>query len=230
MYICSKTVGLEYTERIIATNDWATYLLVLCFLLMALAKYFYPRRFGDFMVLPLNNKFFTIHGKEDNIEHPFNIIFFAIQVICVAVFINLLMNNFLGEHHDDPWRLVQICTIYGVFVLGKVTIEKIVANIFSMDAIIDHYLYQKLGYRNFLTLLLFCGILVFLYILPEHNQAMLVFAAAILVLNVIALLYSYKKNAVLIASNFFYFIVYLCAIEISPYIILYKLFITELSI
>ena len=229
MYICVKIAGLEYTERIIHTNDWATYLLVFCFLLMALAKYFYPRRFGDFMVLPLNNKFFMVHGKEDTIQHPFNVIFFVIQVICAAIFINLLMNNIYGTNKENPWLFIQICAAYGIFVLGKFSIEKIVANIFSIDAIIDLYLYQKLGYRNFISLLLFCGILFFLYILPNHGYAIWLFAIVIMALNVIALFFTYKKNTVLIGSNFFYFILYLCALEISPYIILYKLFMTETS-
>lgn len=227
MYICKKLTGLEYTERIMETNDWATYLLVLCFLLLAVAKYFYPRRFGDFMTLALNNKFFSVHGKEDKIQHPFNIIFFGFQVICVTVFIHLLIKTLYGTTQDEPWGFVQIGTIYTVFVLGKVSIEKIVGNIFSIDSIIDHYLYQKLGYRNFIALLLFAGSLIFLYILPGHKNPMIIFALCILGLNAISLFYTYKKSTVLIVPNFFYFILYLCALEISPYIIVYKLFITK---
>lgn len=230
MYICVKIIRLEFTERIINTNDWATYFLVLCFLLMALAKYFYPRRFGDFMTLPLNNKYFNVHGKDDSIQHPFNIIFFVIQVLCVGIFINLLLDTALGKGVNTHWKVIQICSIYGVFVLGKVTIEKMIGNIFSMDELVDQYLFQKLGYRNFLSIILFCGILFFLYILPNRAHAMIVFAVVILLLNVISLLYSYKKQGMLIASNFFYFILYLCALEISPYIILYKLLMTETTI
>ncbi|SRR5690554_4833568 len=229
MYICLKIALLEYTERILETNDWATYLLVLCFLLMAIAKYFYPRRFSDFIMLPLNNKFFTVHGKEDSIRHPFNIIFFAIQVSCAGLFINLLINNFSGNATHNPWLLLQICSGYGIFVLAKFSVEKIVGNIFSIDGIIDNYLYQKLGYRNFLSLLLFCGVLFFLYVLPNQTQVLLLYGVIILALNVVALVYTYRKNSILIASNFFYFILYLCALEISPYIIFYKFFMTESS-
>src|SRR5690554_8075695 len=101
-------MGLEYSIRIIESNDWATYLLVLCFLLIALAKYFYPRRFDDFMMLPVNNKFFTVHGKEDNLQHPFNIIFFGVQVICATVFIKLLIDNILEFIQDNPCFIVNI--------------------------------------------------------------------------------------------------------------------------
>ena len=196
---------------------------------MALAKYFYPRRFSDFVMLPLNNKFFTVHGKEDSIKHPFNIIFFVIQVSCAGVFINLLIKNFSVNIQANSWLLLQICSGYGIFILAKFSVEKIVGNIFSIDNIIDHYLYQKLGYRNFLSLILFCGVLIFVYITPNQSKALLLFSVVILALNVVSLIYTYKKNSILIASNFFYFILYLCALEISPYIIFYKFFMTESS-
>lgn len=62
------------------------------------------------------------------------------------------------------------------------------------------------------------------YITPINKEIMIVFCLVTLVINAIALFYSYKTNRKLIITNFFYFILYLCALEISPYIILYKVF------
>lgn len=222
---------MEYTERIIETNDWATYLLVGCFLLLAVAKYFYPKRFDEFVLLPLSNKYLSGYGKDDAIYHPFNILLFVVQVACVSIFIYLLFSTFNPlEAERNPYLFVQIATGYATFVLIKLSIEKIVANIFSIDAIIDQYLHQKLSHRNFLALLIFLGNLFFLYIFQATETSILIFAFSILLFNAIALFSSYKKNGKLVASNFFQFIVYLCALEISPYIILYKVFFTEGSI
>src|SRR5690606_5950817 len=129
-----------------------------------------------------------------------------------------------NEVESNEWLFLQICTAYSVFVLMKFSLEKIIANIFSLDEVINNYLYQKLSYRNFLGILFFVGNLFFLFILPPTVTSILVFSGLLLILNAISLLYSYKKNANLILGNFFYFILYLCALEISPYIILYKLF------
>lgn len=213
------------------SNDWATYLLVSCFVLLVIAKYYYPRRFEEFMLLPLSDKYLTVRGKEDAIYHPFNIILFIIQVVCVSIFIYLLFKVYNPlETQKNQWLFIQICTGYTIFVLIKLSIEKMLANIFSIDSLIDQYLYQKLSHRNFLGLILFLGNLFFLYVFQVNQTSLLVFVISILLLNTIALFYSYKKSRKLIASNFFHFILYLCALEISPYIILYKLFFTEGSI
>ena len=216
---------MDFNERLIESTDWATYLLVACFMLFALSKYFYPKRFHEFSMLPLTNQYFFVHGKNDALNPPFNMMLFAAQILCVSLFVHVLFKVFTPvEAQQNEWLFLQICTAYTVFVLIKFSLEKIIANIFSLDELINNYLYQKLSYRNFLGIFLFFGNLFFLYIYPPQPTAVYIFCLAVVLLNAIALLYSYKKNGKLIADNFFYFILYLCALEISPYIILYKTF------
>ncbi len=220
-----KKIKVEFNQRLIETTDWATYLLLGCFAVFALAKYYYPKRFHEFSLLPITNQYFFVHGKNDEINHPFNMLLFVVQIVSVSIFVYLGFQVFNPSIvANNPWLIIQICTAYSVFVLIKFCLEKIVANIFSIDAIVNDYLYQKLSYRNFLGILFFLGNLFFLYISPPSTTTMYIFGGCLLTLNAIALLYSYKKNGNLIFSNFFYFILYLCALEISPYIILYKSF------
>ncbi len=222
---------MEYTERILESYDWATYLLVGCFLVLATAKYAYPRRFEEFIILPLSDKYLSTYGKDDAVYHPFNIMLYAVQVICVSIFGYLLFKVYYPtEVETNQWLFVQICTLYSIFVLVKFSIEKIVASIFSIDSIVDQYLFQKLSHRNFLALLIFLGNLFFLYTFQANQTTLSIFGVSILLFNGIALFYSYKKNRKLIAANFFHFILYLCALEIAPYIILYRLFFTGGSI
>lgn len=217
---------MDFSERTLLTTDWATYLLVGCLVLFAASKYFYPRRFHEFVFLPISDQYFQIHGKNDEIHHPFNILLFAVQVICVSIFIFLLVRAFYPEVvAENEWLFLQISSGYCIFVLTKTTVEKLVANIFSIDAIINNYLYQKLSYRNFLGILFFVANLVFLYIATPSRQVLLIFGGSMLLINTIALFYSYKKNGKVIGANIFYFILYLCALELAPYIILYKTFV-----
>lgn len=197
--------------------------MVACLLLFAVAKYFYPRRFQEFVLLPLTNKYFSLQGKNDTVEHPFNILLFLAQAISVALFVYVCLQVAdPAMRQGTDWLFVQLLGGYMVFVLAKYYIEKIVANVFSIDGIINNYLYQKLSYRNFLAILVFGANLCFFYVMPPSLSALIIVAAILVVLNGIALLYSYKKNTTVIFSHFFYFILYLCALEISPYIILYK--------
>ncbi len=213
---------MESVLRQTQALDWVTVLLLISLVCFAAAKYFYAKRFEDFIVLPVNNKYFALQGKDEEINHPFNIILFVAQVICLSLFINLLIifynPHFVGTH---KFLFVQICTAYVVFVLIKFSIEKIIGNVFSIDGIVNLYLYQKLTYRNYLAILIFVGNLLFYYVLPTSKAGIIIFLGLLIVGNAFAMLNSFKKMGNLFGRNFVYFILYLCALEITPYILLY---------
>ena len=214
---------MQYTERQWESLDWVTLTLVACIIILVIAKYLYPKRFNEFIILPVTNKYFLVQGKNDEIGHPFNVLLFAVQVISVSLFIYLFFTLYDPvQTQTNPWLFLQICTGYVVFVIGKFCIEKIVGAVFSIDPLINGYLYQKLSYRNLLSLVFLLGNVLFFYTFPINYTIISVFVASILAFNGIALFYSYKSNGNLIYRHFFYFILYLCALEISPYILLYK--------
>ena len=211
---------VDYSERLVVSNDLITVLLMGCFISFSLAKYIYPRRFEEFMMLFFSDKYFLVHGKNDDIQHPFNILFFLPQIVGVSIIIYLAFQVFAPvEVVQNKWLLVQIATGYAAFVLIKYLLEKIIANILSIDVIVNQYLYQKLSYRNFLAIILFIINIIFIYPTPMILGILIGF---IIIFNITVLLYRYKMSGTLIISNFLYFILYLCALEISPYIILYK--------
>ncbi|PVW14166.1 DUF4271 domain-containing protein [Marixanthomonas spongiae] len=203
--------------------DWATVTLVACLLAITLAKQLYPRQFQQFISLPISDKYFLVQGKAAQIVHPFNILLFLGQVLSVSLFIYMFFMVFQPETtKTNPYLFVQICTGYLVFVFMKFCIEKIIGTAFSLDTVINTYLFQKLTYRNLISLLVFVFNLLLFFIVEPTGKILLIFAAIIVLFNGIALFYSYKTNRNIIFGNFFYFILYLCALEISPYFILYK--------
>ncbi len=217
---------MQFIERLNPSADLATVLLLGCFVLFAAAKYFYPKRFDEFILLIISNKYFLVHGKNDKIWHPFNVLLFIGQIITVSLFALLLFKVFnTTEFSDNKWLFLQISTGYTVFVLIKFSIEKIIGNVFSMDTLINQYLYQKLSYRNSIAVLLFMGNLFFFYGYPPTAISLLIFVLIVFILNALALFNSYKNWGTIVLGNFSYFILYLCALEISPYIILYKTFV-----
>ena len=174
-------------------------------------------------MLPLSNKYFLVLGKSEEIQHPFNLLLFVAQVVTVSLFIFLFIITYSPENNvSHPRLFLQICTGYTIFIGIKFAVEKIIGLVFNIDLLINSYLYKKLSYRNLLTFLFFIGNILFFYVTKPTLGALFIFGLVVLFLNSIALFYSYKTNAPTILNNFFYFILYLCALEISPYIILYK--------
>jgi hypothetical protein len=206
-------------ERSLGNLDWITIILVSCFCLLAILKMIHPKRFNEFIVLPMSNKYFFVQGKNDELIHPFNIILFIIQVSNVSLFIFLII-NFIQDIHFIFY--VYIVLFYAVFMIVKMLLEKIVGTLFSIEALINNYLYHKLTYLNLFSLLLFIVNIIFFYLIEPTKSTLIIIGISFFALNLSYIIYSYRKYRSLIFGNFFYFILYLCALEISPLLLLYK--------
>lgn len=202
--------------------DWVTLIMVGCILIIAILKVIYPKRFNDFIRLPVSNNYFLAKGKSEEVRHPFSILLFVIQLISISLFVNLF---FLEKGKANVLLFLQILFVVFVFIIVKTSIEKIIGTIFSIEKLIDHYIYEKLSYRNFLSLLLIITNLIFYFSIKPDLNTLLILTGILFLVNMLILSYSYKNYRSLIFSNLFYFLLYICALEISPYLILYKAFI-----
>jgi Domain of unknown function (DUF4271) len=215
---------LEYSLRNIENWDWVTIVLVGIFAILSITRYLYPKRFHEFLSLPLTDKFFKLQGKSYEIKHLFNALLLAVQVLSISLFIYLYLsitNPLLVE--ENQWLLIQIGTGYTVLVLVKFLSEKIIAYIFNVESIINRYLYEKLSYTSLISLLVLTGNIVFVFIIDPTKNVLITFATVMAGLYIISLISSFKRNWIIILRHFFYFILYLCTLEIVPYIILYRL-------
>lgn len=215
---------MEYTLRHIESNDWMTLVLIGILILITTARYLYPFRFQEFSLLLITDKYFNIQGKGYEIQHLFNVLLFAIQVLSISLFIYIVFQVFQPDIvEQSPWLFLQIITGFSIFILIKYIIEKIVGYIFEIESIINNYLYEKLSYTSLLSILLFIFNIVFLYAFTPSKMTIYITIAVVVVLFAISLVSSFKRNGNFIFKHFFYFILYLCALEIGPYLILYKL-------
>jgi hypothetical protein len=199
--------------------DWVTIILVSCFCLMAIVKLFHPKRFDEFILLPISNKYFLVQGKNDMLTHPFNVILSVIHIASVSLFIFSIIKT---TEDVAPIFYVYIVLFYSVFMIVKMLLEKIVGTLFSIEALINNYLYHKLTYLNLFSILLFIANIFFFYLIEPAKSIMIIIGVGFFALNLAYIIYSYRKYRSLIFGNFFYFILYLCALEISPLLLLYK--------
>ena len=202
--------------------DWVTLIMVGCIIVIAILKVIYSKRFVDFIRLPISNNYFLAKGKTEELRHPFSILLFLIQLISISLFAYLF---FLEKGKATVLLFFQILSAVFIFIIVKTSIEKMIGAIFSIKNVIDQYIYEKLTYRNFISLLLIIANLIFYFSVKPDLNTLLIFTGILFLINILFLFYSYKNYRSLIFSNFFYFLLYLCALEISPYLILYKAFI-----
>ena len=210
----------HYTEPL----DWITIIFLICFILIVMVRNLYPNRFTEFLSILSSNKFMLFKGKENNAFHGFNIILFTVNALSVSVLLFWFYKYYTNPSPTNyVFIYIRIFTAYVCFILLKFGVEKIISNIFNMDKIVDIYLFQKLSYRNYIAILVFPFTLLLIYTFTISDLWVYGIVSFILFANLTGIFNIFRQYQKLISANWFYFILYLCALEIAPYFILYKL-------
>ncbi|MBW1658113.1 DUF4271 domain-containing protein [Flavobacterium quisquiliarum] len=207
--------------RILENKDWATLLFVLTFAVVAMTKSAYETRFSEFSKLIFSDKYAKIYRDNSHMKSSFTVGLFFVQIISYAFFILLTMNIFEHASKTDWILFIQIATFLLYFILGKYLIEKIVATSFNIDDFVELFNLQKVTYRTYIGVL----ILPINAILFYYNNIPQIIPLIIIGISLCISVYSYfisiKTYQNVIIGKLFYFILYLCALEIAPYYFLY---------
>lgn len=210
--------------RIIESKDWATLLFVLCFVLIATTRGVFESRFSDFSRLAYSDKYIKIYRDGGNLMNWFTIALFAVQVISFAFFIQILLSYFGYATKTDWVVYIQIVTLLSVFILSKYLIEKIIATSFNVEEFNEQFNLQKVSYRTYIGLCILPINVVLFYNDTPIDFLIYSLIVTILLINVLTYLLSLKIYQNLIIGKLFYFILYLCALEIAPYYFMYYWF------
>jgi hypothetical protein len=210
--------------RILEPKDWATYLFVFSFVLIAISKTAFETRFSEFLRILVSDKYIKVYKDTSHLMSGFTILLFIVQIISFSFFIQLVL-NFFGYVSKTDWIIfIRVFTFFGIFVLSKFLIEKIVATIFNIEEFAEQFNLQKVSYRTFIGLILL-PINIYLFYKNTPSNILIYFTiAVILIINLFSYLVSLKIYQNLLIGKLFYFILYLCALEIAPYYFLYYWF------
>ena len=210
--------------RNLQTKDWATVLFLLSFVLIAIVKSVFENRFSDFIRLLVSNKYVKVYRDSSNLSSGFTIVIFLVHLISLAFFIQLSLHTFQYVSKTDWVAFIQIFTFLFVFILSKYLIELIMATSFNIEELIEQYNLQKVSYRTYIGLFLFPVNIVMFYNDYLSKYIIIGIIIALLSINLINYLATLKNYQNVLFRKLFYFILYLCALEIAPYYFLYYWF------
>jgi hypothetical protein len=222
---------MEYVlqPRILEPKDWATYLFVLSFALIAVTRTAFEGRFSEFLRILVSDKYIKVYKDTSHLMSGFTILLFIVQLISFSFFIQLLLHYFGYVAKTDWVVFLRIFTFFGVFVLSKFLIEKIVAAIFNIEEFTEQFNLQKVSYRTFIGIILLPINIYLFYNNSLSNVWIYCIIGVILAINLFSYLVSLKIYQNLIIGKLFYFILYLCALEIAPYYFIYYLITKNLA-
>lgn len=217
-------LGIELHERIIESKDWATLLFVLCLGIVTVNKSISWVRFSEFIRLAYSTKYNKIYRDSGNLLDGFTVSMFVLQLISFSFFILLVVQQFETQQKDPIILYIQVFTLLSVFVLSKYLIEKIIATAFKIEAFSEQFNLLKVNYRTYLSLLLLPINIIIFYNPIDSNLFFWVLISLLFGINVITYIIALKLYQNLLLRKIFYFILYLCTLEIAPYYFIYNWF------
>ena len=212
---------MQLTERILVNKDWATVLFVLAIAIIALNKSIFSIRFNEFIKLGYSDKYNKVYKDTNNLLNWFTISMFIIQLISFSFFILLLLSFFNYTKTDNYITYIQIVTFLFVFVLSKFLIEKIVGTAIDSESVVDQFNLIKTNYRAFLGFILLPVNIVLYYNKVPMKEVFYIILGIFLLYNVFTYYFLVKTYQKIILGKLFYFILYLCTLEIAPYYFMY---------
>jgi len=215
----------EVIERILISKDWITIILLMVITLLIFNKIRHPLKFNKLQTLLYSSSYFGSYSKSTPLlATVFNIIFIVIIVIVISLLLFVAVVQYdLANNNTEIMLFFKILIYVFSYVLVRFVIGFLLAVLFDKEKEQQYFTFLKLSYLSSFSILILPLLIVNFYInSPLFSQLLLIIAVLLLfyffVLQV-------KNNQKFIFSKMFYFILYLCALEIAPYMIVYKLLI-----
>jgi len=212
---------MEPVQRVINNIDWITAIIFSSILFMAIAKNLFYNRFLNFIILPFNNKYIFMYNKKDKLLNWFNIFFTIFQLLNFSLFI-YLTSNILYNSESELYPVVFsiILGLLFLFLFAKILLQMGGGFVFNNNKIISEFIFKKLSYLNYSSIIMLAANIILAYVLKDSKIVVFVSIFLIVVVNVIGWITIIKNYQKVISSYFFYFILYLCALEIAPIVII----------
>ena len=214
---------MEHLLRADLNRDWLSLLLIGAFVILGILRYRFPRRMVELMLLPINDKYFTLEGRQKGLGHPFNLVILVIQIITFGLILAaLIMIERSSIESIDYEVFLSAILMVSIYLILRYSLDWAVGYIFNCQKILSVYRYQRLSFHHLISLVLLFLFTAAYFSRTSFEMITPVFLTGFIFGLLVTLFYSVRRNSTTLITNFFYFILYICALEIAPYALLYQ--------
>ena len=211
---------MQALERTVVDTNWITILLVLLLACIFLLKGVNANRLKGSLSSLINNSFIETE-IEDNSSffNLFQSIIFVFSMLVLSLFLFKIMLFYFGENAHNLFSYFKILSVVFSYFTIKWLLEFLFSHLFKINKQVKFFLVSKHNYLYSISFFLLIAVVLVEY--SQLNTSFLVYFS--IVLFSIRFLFHVINNKKLVFSKLFYFILYLCAFEIAPLFILFKL-------
>lgn len=211
---------MQALEKITYSNSWITILLLLLFASIVLLKTINAKKLKEIFFAIIN---FTLIEDEDLEGSSFFDIFQIVIFLFSLSTISLLVYKIkLYYSSDNSGNITSFLTFFGgllFYFLIKRIFEYALSLLFLMKNNLQFFMISKTDYLYSISFLLYIAMILCEY---ANINEIYVFCFAVFLLAV-RFVFILIRNKKLIFNKLFYFILYICALEIAPLFVLFKL-------
>jgi len=211
---------VEVLERINLDSDWITILMVTLIFVVFFLKLLDAKRLTSYALAMFKRSFLIEELEEEaSFFNPFQIITSLFSILVFSLFLYHLKEAYSVESVDGFRSFAFIFLGVFTYFTSKWFLEFLLSLLFEIKQTIRFFLVSKMSYLYSVAFFLFFAI-VFVEYSQLNTWFLGCFSVGLFLLRFVLILLNNKK---LIFSKLFYFILYICAFEIAPLFILFKL-------
>jgi len=209
--------------REVVSNDWYVVFCLSSLVIVLVAKTIHPFRFSEFLKLFANTNYLRIYLKEHSFFDNFDALLYLNFCLNFVVFGWISYQYVLFEPVSMSLLLFsQLIAFIALGFLLKIGVELFLGYVFDLNKIFNILTFQQISIYNFIGLILLPLNAIIVFGVNFDTTLIKITAILVLLILMAGMMKTIQSNLNTLLNNFFYFILYLCTLEIGPFLVFYK--------
>ena len=213
--------------RDILLKDAFTVIILSLIIIITLIRYNNHKKFNSLLKIFWNSSYLKKYKYEKITYYPFDYFLQINFVISLGLFVFIYNVTYNGNRLSFNFlEFLDIIQIIVAFLVLKNLTELVISWFFNIQWLTNLYLNEKINYNSLIGLIILPINVLILYFFNPSINVLFIFIYIILLLKLAAYINSFILHQKTIKKSWFYFILYLCTLEIIPYLLLYNFFLS----
>ena len=183
--------------------NWVFPAFLLVFGLVAFLRTFYPKHFADYQRLLVNNKYIVIYGKKETRGHLFTIVLYFLQCF------------------NQRFMYLELLVIVIIVLSIKLLFQRWISSLFELSEFSKEYIFSRISYTSYASIMMILVLFIGVYCQMINRILLYTLLLLLLIISILSWVKIINANRKEIKSYLLYFILYLCTLEIAPYVYLF---------
>ena len=209
--------------REVTSNDGFILCALTSLTLLLIVKLIHSRRLIDFLGFLGNSNYLRIYLKDHSFFDRFDVLLF-INFCLNSVAFGFIVQRAQTRNIEMSSTAVFICIgLLALVICLKIGFGLLIGYAFDLYKEMNILTFQQISSLNFIGILLLPINLILVFQFNFEKSAVILCAISMLLVLGFGMAKTVQSNLSLVLSNFLYFILYICTLEIGSLIVLYDL-------